>query len=119
MYLNPYLILYKKIIFEDYVLLLANTACFIGNSSSGISESCYFGTPAVNIGTRQNRREKGKNVIDVGYDKKETKEAILKSIQHGKYPPEYIYGNGKTSQKIAKILSTINLENIIQKQITI
>lgn len=109
----------KHIIFEDYISLLADAACIIGNSSSGIRESCYFGTPAVNIGTRQNGRERGKNVIDVGYNKDEIKKAILDCIQHGKYPPEYIYGEGNTSQKIVKILSTINLENIIQKKITI
>ncbi|OGZ33195.1 MAG: UDP-N-acetyl-D-glucosamine 2-epimerase, UDP-hydrolysing [Candidatus Portnoybacteria bacterium RBG_13_40_8] len=109
----------KNIVFEDYISLLAKATCMVGNSSSGIRESCYFGTPTINIGTRQNGRERGKNVINVGYDKAEIKKAILKSIQHGKYPPEYIYGKGNTSKKIVNILSTIELDNIIQKKITI
>lgn len=109
----------KHIIFENYIPLLAKAACIVGNSSSGIRESCYFGTPAINIGTRQNGRERGKNVINVGYNKTEIKKAILKSIQHGKYPPEYIYGKGNASKKIVKILSTIKLDNIIQKKINI
>lgn len=109
----------KHIIFEDYISLLAKTVCIIGNSSSGIRESCYFGTPTVNIGTRQNGRERGKNVINVNYNKTEIKKAVLKSIQHGKYPSECIYGKGNSSKKIVNILSTIKLDNIIQKKITI
>ena len=48
---------------ENYVKLLNITSCLIGNSSSGIREGCFIGTPCVNIGTRQNNREFGKNVI--------------------------------------------------------
>lgn len=116
---NEHVALEKHIIFEDYISLLAHTACIIGNSSSGIREACYFGTPAVNVGTRQKGRERGRNVIDVGYNKNEIKKAILKCIRHGKYPPEYIYGQGNANQKIVEILSTIKLENIIQKKLTI
>jgi UDP-hydrolysing UDP-N-acetyl-D-glucosamine 2-epimerase len=110
---------YKHILFEDYIALLANADCVVGNSSSFIREACYFGTPVVNIGTRQNGREKGKNVINVKYDKDEIKKAVTKSIRHGKYPPQYIYGRGNSAQKIVKILHSIELKNIIQKKITI
>jgi UDP-hydrolysing UDP-N-acetyl-D-glucosamine 2-epimerase len=110
---------YKHIVFEDYISLLAHSACIVGNSSSGIRESCYFGTPAVNIGTRQNKRERGSNVIDVGYDREQIKKAILGCISHGKYnPPEYVYGKGNAGKKIASILATIELGNIVQKQLT-
>lgn len=108
---------YKHIPFEDYISLLSQAACFVGNSSTGIRETCYFGTPTVNIGTRQNARERGKNVIDVKYDKNSIKEAILKSIRHGKYQPEYIYGRGNSASKIVKILDAIKLDDIIQKKI--
>lgn len=109
----------KNIPFEHYMVLLSKAACFLGNSSSGIRESCYFGTPVVNIGTRQNGRERGKNVVDVRYNKSEIKQAVLNAIEHGKYEPEYIYGTGNSSKKIVDILSTIELNNIIQKKITI
>ncbi|MBN1941096.1 MAG: UDP-N-acetylglucosamine 2-epimerase (hydrolyzing) [Candidatus Diapherotrites archaeon] len=108
---------FKHIFFEDFIKLLANAACIVGNSSSGIRESCYFGTPAVNIGTRQNSRERGKNVTDVGYDKEEIKKAILSSIEHGKYKPEYVYGDGGSGKKIAEILAEIDLKGITQKKI--
>ena len=108
---------YKHIPFEDYISLLSQTACLVGNSSTGIRETCYFGTPTVNIGTRQNARERGKNVIDVNYDKNRIKKAILKSIRHGKYQPEYIYGKGNSAAKIVQVLNTIKLDGIIQRKI--
>jgi len=113
-----HVLLWKNIVFEDYISLLKITSCIIGNSSSGIREACYFGTPAVNIGTRQNGRERGKNVVDVGYNREEIKRAVLESLKHGKYEPEYLYGKGESSRKIADILSTIDLKNITQKKIT-
>lgn len=110
----------KHVPFEDYIRLLAHASCIVGNSSSGIRESCYFGTPAVNIGTRQNKRERGTNVIDVDYDRDQIRKAISECIKHGKYdPPEYVYGKGNAGKEIANILSTIELKNIVQKQILI
>lgn len=108
---------YKHIVYEDFLSLQAHCACIVGNSSVGIRESCYFGTPAVNIGTRQDGRERGKNVLDVDYDRKEIKDAILQSLQHGKYQREFIYGKGDAGKKIVEILSKINLSGIIQKKI--
>ena len=107
---------FKHIPSEIFVNVLRNAACFIGNSSSGIRESCYFGTPTINIGSRQNTRERGSNVVDVGYDRKEIARAIKKQIAHGKYPVEHIYGNGTAGKQFADICATINLPNI-QKRI--
>jgi UDP-hydrolysing UDP-N-acetyl-D-glucosamine 2-epimerase len=94
---------------EDYIYLLANCSCIIGNSSSGIREGAFLGTPSVNIGSRQNNRERGNNVIDVGYNSTEIKKAILKQLEHGRYEPEYIFGEGGAGVKIAEILSTITV----------
>jgi UDP-hydrolysing UDP-N-acetyl-D-glucosamine 2-epimerase len=41
---------------------------FVGNSSAGIKETPVFGCPAVNIGSRQQGRLRGDNVLDVPYD---------------------------------------------------
>ena len=56
------------------------TSCIVGNSSSAIREGAYIGTPAVNIGSRQNGRERAKNVIDTNNDTKNILKAIKKQI---------------------------------------
>lgn len=99
-----------------YVRLMNNTACLIGNSSSGIREGAFLGTPCVNVGTRQAGRERGSNVIDVSCNKDEIYEAIMKQIQHGKYVSEPIYGDGSAGKKIADILYNTEVE--VQKRIT-
>ncbi len=106
---------YRHIVFEEFIRLLAHCDCIVGNSSSGIRESCYFGTPAVNIGTRQNRRESGSNVINVGNHKKEIRDAIEKSLNHGRYDRQFIYGTGESGDKIVKILGEIDLNGIVHK----
>jgi len=108
---------FKSIPVEDFVRLLGHAACIVGNSSAGIREACYLGTPAVNIGTRQNGRERGKNVVDVGYDCGQIVKAVKNCIEHGKYKPEHIYGEGNSGRKIAEILAKIKLEGIIQKRL--
>ena len=49
---------------DDFLLLLKFSSCIIGNSSAGIRESSYFGTPSINLSTRQLNRERGNNVIN-------------------------------------------------------
>lgn len=107
---------FKNLSIEAYVRLMNKTSCLIGNSSSGIREGAYIGTPVVNIGTRQNARDRGKNVEDVAYSKEEIKVAIKRQIGHGKYAKETIYGDGNAGNRIAEILSTEVVE--IQKCIT-
>jgi len=104
---------FKYLPFEYYIRLMDKTLCLIGNSSSGIREGAFIGTPVVNIGTRQNNRLRGKNVMDVNYDYKNIKEAIEKQIEHGKYESELIYGDGNTGKRIVEVLESIDVK--IQK----
>lgn len=113
---GTWLKLFKNLPTQIYIHLMNTCACLVGNSSSGVREGATIGTPVVNIGTRQNKREMGPNVINVGYDRKEIKEAILKQIAHGKYENAGIYGNGNAGTQIADILANSNPS--IQKTIT-
>ena len=107
------LIMVRNIPFKDYMTLLAHADCLIGNSSSGIREACYFGTPVVNIGSRQNGRIRGKNVLDINIsDTKKIADAISRQLAHGRYPVEELYGSGGTGRKIADILSKMELPPI-------
>jgi UDP-hydrolysing UDP-N-acetyl-D-glucosamine 2-epimerase len=107
---------FKSLPIEYYAPLLKNAACIVGNSSSGIREASFLGVPSVNIGTRQAGRERGKNVIDVGYDKNEIMTAIYKQLDHGPYVQDHIYGDGNACRKIVNVLKTA--EFTIQKKIS-
>ena len=106
---------FKNLPNDVYTRLMKNTACLVGNSSSGIREGAYIGTPCVNIGSRQNGRERGQNVIDADTDEDQIYEVIEKQIAHGPYPSEPIYGDGHAGERIADILSKVEVN--VQKRI--
>lgn len=89
---------------EDFLVLLKNCRCLAGNSSVGIRECSYLGVPVVNIGGRQDGRQRGRNVLDVGYDRKSIEAAINKQMVHGTYDKDPVYGNGHAGVKIADLI---------------
>ena len=95
---------------EDYLKLIMNSECLVGNSSSGIREGSYLGVPYVNIGNRQANREKYKNVIDVNHNYKKIFNAIIKQIDNGFYKRSYLYGDGNSSKIMSNIISKIPLK---------
>jgi UDP-hydrolysing UDP-N-acetyl-D-glucosamine 2-epimerase len=107
---------YTSLPIEQYGKLLNNASCIVGNSSSGIRESAFLGVPAVNIGSRQNGRERGDNVLDVPHSADDIKDAILRQIEHGRYDSQNLYGAGDSGQQIAEVL--VDYEFNIQKRIT-
>ncbi|MBF0454337.1 MAG: UDP-N-acetylglucosamine 2-epimerase (hydrolyzing) [Magnetococcales bacterium] len=115
-YRPSHLVYFKSLNIELYAPLLKNACCILGNSSSGLRESAYLGTPAVNIGTRQSGRERGLNVIDVGYDRQEIMAAVRQHMAHGRYPQDAVYGSGSSWKNIIDVLATF--EFTTQKQIT-
>tara|TARA_Y100000310_G_scaffold344034_1_gene454672 strand:+ start:10850 stop:11947 length:1098 start_codon:yes stop_codon:yes gene_type:complete len=94
---------------KQFIILLKNANCLIGNSSAGIKECSYLGVPVVNIGTRQNNRLREKNVIDVFNDKNKIKKAVEKQLLKGNYKSSDLYYAKNTSKNIAKTLATVNL----------
>ncbi|AXG71351.1 UDP-N,N'-diacetylbacillosamine 2-epimerase (hydrolyzing) [Kordia sp. SMS9] len=94
---------------NDFLHLLKNCDCLVGNSSVGIRECSFIGVPTVNIGTRQNRRQRGKNVVDSVYDKEAIKSAILERIDAKGRLSEHIYGNGNSGKQIAEVLANTKL----------
>ena len=100
---------FKNMDSTDFLKLLKHSQCLIGNSSVGIRECSFLGVPVVNIGTRQHRRQRGENVIDVTYDEVQIKEAILSQLKTPKNKRSTIYGTGDSGRKIADILATVDL----------
>lgn len=101
---------FKNMKGDDFLKLLNNSKCLIGNSSVGIRECAYLGVPVVNIGSRQNKRDRGFNVIDVNYNKEAIKEAIQQHLNKGKSQISEIYGGGAAGKNIANLLVTLPLK---------
>jgi UDP-hydrolysing UDP-N-acetyl-D-glucosamine 2-epimerase len=110
-----YVHFYRHFSVEDYARLIANCACLIGNSSSGIREGSFLGVPAVDVGTRQASRERAANCINVPYNHQEIENAVRKQINNGRYPSSTMYGDGKAGERIAGILADVNFS--IQKRL--
>jgi UDP-N-acetylglucosamine 2-epimerase (non-hydrolysing)/GDP/UDP-N,N'-diacetylbacillosamine 2-epimerase (hydrolysing) len=120
----PFIKSFKSLPYKDYLGLMSVASVMIGNSSSGIIEAPSFHLPVVNIGSRQNGRERSTNVIDVGYDRKK----IIKAVEKALYDEEFRknvrkcknpYGDGKAGERIAKILAEIKITpELLQKKIT-
>lgn len=116
---DEWLHVFKNLPMEIYIKLMDMCSCVVGNTSSAIREGAIIGTPAVNIGTRQQGRLRGKNVLDVDYDREQIGEGVTKQAAKGKYAPDPIYGDGNTGKRVADILAEIDLAKIpIQKKIT-
>jgi GDP/UDP-N,N'-diacetylbacillosamine 2-epimerase (hydrolysing) len=116
--------IYANLKREDYLGLLKNCACIIGNSSSGLLEAPTFKIPAVNIGRRQHLRCRGINVIDVKFDLDEINNAIKKALSN-----EFIaflrkncvnpYGDGNSSEKIIRLLMETKIDSkLLVKNLT-
>ena len=97
-------------------------AACVGNSSSGIKETPAFHCPCINIGSRQRGRLRADNVIDVGYDKEEIKQAIGRCLTDEAFKEQVRtctspYGAGDAGPRIADVLATIEINQaLIQKK---
>jgi UDP-hydrolysing UDP-N-acetyl-D-glucosamine 2-epimerase len=94
---------------KDFLRLLKNSKALVGNSSAGLRECAYLGVPVVNIGNRQFRRIRAKNVTEVNYKLDEILKATQKSINTKHFESSDIYGKGNSGENIAEILATSEL----------
>jgi UDP-hydrolysing UDP-N-acetyl-D-glucosamine 2-epimerase len=92
---------------DNYLKVLANAACGVGNSSSFVRDAGYFGTPIVLVGNRQNGREHDVHVRPVPVEQDSIVEAIRQQLAHGRYAPSTLYGDGNVSARIAQGLETL------------
>lgn len=101
---------------QEFVSLMAICDLMIGNSSSGIIEAASFGTPVINVGIRQNMRERNLNTQDVSADKAALSSAIAQAMHHGRYPESNRYGTGHAAELICQLLSSLPITTeLLQK----
>lgn len=105
----PHVHFFKNMEGRDFLHLLKHSKCLIGNSSVGIRECAYMGVPVVNIGSRQNKRDRGTNVVDVHYDVELIKAAIGERSSCS-IVESNVYGGGDAGLTIANLLEKLPLK---------
>jgi len=100
---------FKSMSPEDFLRFAYKSRCILGNSSVAIRECSFLGVPAVNIGTRQAGRERGRNVIDVDYDRGRIGDAVRHHLANGRPSPDCLYGDGNAGQRITDLLASVPL----------
>ncbi len=120
----PFLHTFKSLPHIEYLSLLNIADALVGNSSSGIIEASSFHLPVVNIGIRQEGRQRTNNVIDVASDKEKIIEAIDTALYDETFKQKVNecvnpYGDGKAGLRIAEVLAGIEInQTLLQKNIT-
>lgn len=94
---------------NDFLGFMKSVDLMIGNSSAGIIEAASFGTPVVNIGSRQAFRERNANVIDIAPTAQLLAETIGNVMKNGRYSAKNIYGDGQAGTRICNLLKEIEL----------
>lgn len=116
--------LFKNLNRDLFLSIMKSSSVIVGNSSSALVEAPYFNLPSVNIGLRQNGREKTKNVIDVNHDKEEIKDAIIRAINDKDFKENIKkykspYSGINVGQKIAEFLAKFEMnKELLQKKLT-
>jgi len=100
---------FRNMLPEDFLRLLCGSTAIVGNSSVAIRECSFLGVPAVNIGSRQTGRERGRNVIDVDHERSAVAGAIREHITRGRPEPDRLYGDGQAGGRIADTLARAEL----------
>lgn len=106
-----------------YLTLLKNARVLVGNSSSGIIDAASFRVPVVNVGTRQEGRERSCNVVDVAPRAASIQKALARVLTDSLWRRRLakcrnVYGDGCAGERIARHLATVRLTpDLLQKQI--
>ena len=89
--------------FEHYLTVLKSARCIIGNSSSGIREAPFYGTPSVNVGSRQRNRADARTIINCDSNIESLASAYQKALQCDRIQST-TFGDGESAAAFKKIL---------------
>ena len=106
---------YKNFSPEEFLFIIDHCSCFVGNSSSAIREGSFLGIPCVNIGTRQDQRERGGNVVDVKNHQSSIEAGILYQVSKKRYKSLKTYGDGNASKRMISAIKKMGKINIEKK----
>ena len=95
---------HRKLTPEQWTLAMRDCAVLVGNSSAGLREGSFIGTPTVNVGTRQQGRERASNVTHAPPNRTAIAIAAEAQAQHGPYDRSELYGDGHAAARIVEYL---------------
>ncbi|WP_252179581.1 UDP-N-acetylglucosamine 2-epimerase [Endozoicomonas sp. 4G] len=98
---------------NDFLSLVKYADVLVGNSSSGIIEAASLGTKVLNVGTRQNLRERSANVVDVGTSQIEIRNGLMQAMSIRGKKWTNVYGDGTASDKIVRFLNDVTLDSAV------
>lgn len=100
-----------------FIAAMAHADLMIGNSSAGIIEAASFGTPVLNVGPRQNLRERNANVRDVLATEQALADGIADLLAKGRLAPINVYGDGQAGPRIARLLASVPLDAALMMKV--
>jgi len=109
---NGRLRLFPSMRFEYFLTLLKNAEFIIGNSSAGVREAPYYGVPAINIGSRQNKRVEHESILNISFHQKDISDSIDRIKSRKKYEPMSNFGDGSSALKFHQVLTSNNFWKI-------
>lgn len=103
---------------DAFLRTMRDSDVLIGNSSSGIIESAYVGTPAVNVGDRQKGRQIcGPSVIHCAEETAAIRTSLRKALTLRRIRPAAAYGDGQAGRKIASVLAGVPLSDELRRKL--
>lgn len=102
---------------NDFLSLVAYSEVLVGNSSCGIIEAASLATPVLNIGSRQNFRERNHNVVDVDANKVDIRQGLDKALALRGREWSNVYGDGSASDNIVQFLDNLTIDTTILEKV--
>ncbi len=120
----PFIHISKNIPRLEFVNIMRNSSCLLGNSSAGILEAPFLKLPVINVGNRQKGRLHAENVQFINHSVQEIKVAVNRALFDTEYRKEVIncsnpYGDGNAAANIVNLLYSVELDGkLLIKEIT-
>jgi len=102
---HPRFRVFPSMRFESFLTMLKHARFIIGNSSAGIREAPHFGTPTINLGSRQKRRAVAQSIIDTVIADGDILNAIA-AAKDARFEPEQLFGLGDSAERFHEVLQS-------------
>jgi UDP-N-acetylglucosamine 2-epimerase (hydrolysing) len=102
--------------FEYFSVLLKNSKCVVGNSSTGVREAPFLGIPSLNVGTRQNARSSAASITNCSAFDRKSILLFLEKMWGVTFPSDPEFGDGTASENFKQILDSQSIWNLPEQK---